>query len=153
MKTAFGQTLVATFRESLFACLQTSQNAAISRRHCRTVPLYIFNAGKLIAFSLSPANQPLPGDLLTGRIQSLEALYHATPPIFTLQGIGAVLLDFSLALHFRYLPGSTLTRDRHATEGRHRGRFTGPSSMLSRLTGYSGYREVELRYTPPVSDR
>jgi len=51
-------------------------------------------------------------DLLTGRIQSFEALHHATPPIFTFQGIGAVLLDFSLALHFRDFLGTPVARDR-----------------------------------------
>ena len=92
--------------------LQTLQNASITRLYCRTDPLHIFDAGMLIFFSFPPAYQPLLHDLLTGRIQSFEALHHATPPIFTFQGIGAVLLDFSLALHFRDFLGTPVARDR-----------------------------------------
>lgn len=112
MKAAFGQALVATFREVLFVFLQTLQNAAITRLHCRTDPRHIFNAGKPISFRFPPAYQPLPDDLLTWRIQPLETLYHATPPVFACQGIGAVLLDFGFALHFRDFPSTPVVRDR-----------------------------------------
>ncbi len=111
MKAAFGQALVATFREVLFVFLQTLENASITRLHCRTEPLHIFDASKLISFSFPPTYQPLPDDLLTGRIQSLETLHRATPPVFTRQGIGAILLDFGLALHFRDFPGTPVARD------------------------------------------
>ncbi len=83
LKVAFGQALVATFREVLFVFLQTLQNAPVTRLHGQTVPLHIFDAGKLISLSFPPAYQPLPDDRLTWRIQPLEALYRATPPIFT----------------------------------------------------------------------
>lgn len=92
--------------------LQTLQNAPITGLYGQADPLHIFDAGMLIFFSFPPAYQPLLHDLLTGRIQSLEALHHATPPIFTLQGIGAVLLDFGLALHFRDFLGAPVARDR-----------------------------------------
>ena len=91
--------------------LQTLQNAAITRPHCRTDPLHIFDAGKLIAFGFPPTYQPLSDDLLTGCIQSLQTLYHATAPIFPLQGIGTILLNFSLALHFRDFSGPPVARD------------------------------------------
>lgn len=80
---AFGQALVATFREVLFVFLQTLENAAIAWLHCQTDPLHIFDARKLISFSFPPANQPLFDDLLTWRIQSLEALQHTTTAVFT----------------------------------------------------------------------
>ena len=92
--------------------LQTLQDAAITRLHGQTDPLHIFNAGKLISFRFPPAYQPLPDDLLTRHIQSLETLQHATSPVFACQGIGAVLLDFGLALHFRDFLGTPVARDR-----------------------------------------
>ncbi len=96
--------------------LQTLQDAAVTRLHCRTDPLHIFNTGKFISFRFPPAYQPLPDDLLTWRIQSLETLQHATPPVFACQGIGTVLLDFGLALHFRDFPGTSVARDRQSTK-------------------------------------
>jgi hypothetical protein len=83
LKAAFGQALVATFREVLFVFLQALENEAVARLHCQTEPLHIFDAGKLISLSFLPAYQPLPDDRLTWCIQPLEALYRATPPIFT----------------------------------------------------------------------
>jgi hypothetical protein len=65
MKAPFGQALVATFRKILFVFLQTLQNAAITRLHCRTYLLHIFDADKLISFNFPPAYQPLLNDLLT----------------------------------------------------------------------------------------
>lgn len=99
--------------------LQTLQNPAITRLHCRTEPLHIFDAGKLISLGFPPAYQPLPDDLLTWRIQPLEALYRATPPILTRQRIGAVPLDFCLALHFSDFPGAPVMRDRQSTKSGH----------------------------------
>ena len=87
MKAPFGQALVATFREVLFVFLQTLQNATITRLHCQTNPSHIFDAGKFIFFSFPPACQPLPNDLLTWRIQSLEALCRTTPTVFPREGI------------------------------------------------------------------
>ena len=63
--------------------LQTLQNAAITRLHGLTDSFHIFDAGKLIPFSFPPAHQPLPYDLLTGRIQSFDALHHTTSPVFS----------------------------------------------------------------------
>lgn len=96
--------------------LQTLQNAAITRLHCQTESLHIFDAGKLVSLSFPPAYQPLSDDLLTGCIQSLETLYRATPPIFTSQRIGAVPLDFGLALHLCDFPGTPVMGDGQSTK-------------------------------------
>lgn len=96
--------------------LQTLQDAAITRLHRQTDPFHIFNASTPISFRFPPAYQPLPDDLLAWRIQSLETLHHATPPVFARQGIGAVLLNFGLALHFRDFPGTPVARDRQPTK-------------------------------------
>lgn len=120
MKAAFGQALEATFREVLFVFLQTLQNTTITRLHRQTDPPHIFDAGKFIFFSFPPAYQPLPDDLLTWRIQSLEALCHTTPTVFSCERIWAVLLDFGLTLHFRDFPGTPVARDRQSAKSGHR---------------------------------
>jgi hypothetical protein len=81
VEAAFGQALVASFGEVLFVFLQTLQDTAITRLHGQTDSLHIFDTGKSIPFSFPPMHQPLPYDLLTGRVQSLDALHHTTSPV------------------------------------------------------------------------
>lgn len=82
MKPPFGQALVAAFRQVLLVFLQTVQNTAVARLHCRAEPFHVFDAGKLIPFGFSPAYQPLPDDLLASRIQLFHALEDATSASF-----------------------------------------------------------------------
>jgi hypothetical protein len=104
--------LVTTFGKGLFVFLQTRQNAAITRLYGLTDSFHIFDAGKRISFCFPPAHQPLPHDLLAGWIQSLDAL-HDTPSSFVShKGIGAVLLDLCITLHFRNLSGTAVAWNR-----------------------------------------
>ncbi len=120
MKAAFGQALVATFREILFVFLQTLENAAIARLHCQADSLHIFDASKPISFSFPPAYQSLPDDLLTGRIQTFEPLYHATAPVFFGKRIRTERLHLCLTLHFRDLPGTAVTWNGQSAKSGHR---------------------------------
>lgn len=63
--------------------LQTLQETAVAWLHGWTDPLHIFDAGKPIPLGFRPTYQPLPYDLLAGRVQSFHALPDTMSAVFS----------------------------------------------------------------------
>ena len=132
--------------------LQTLQDTAIAGLHCRTEPFHIFRAGKLISFSLLPMYQPLPNDLLAGRIQLLHTLYYATSARVFRKRIRTVRLHFSLALHFGDLPGTPVVRDRQSTKSGRGWRVRRSRRDFRRLIDHAWDRQIKLGWMRHFGD-